>query len=56
MNVAFRRFFAVFSLIALVSVVAAAPSNAATPTGFGSAGGTTTLISVDYGDILKASL
>ena len=52
----FRRGFAVFSLVALFSVVAAAPSNAATPTGVGSAGGTTTLLSLDYGDILKAAL
>ena len=56
MNVGFRRFFASFSLVALVSVLVAAPSNAATPTGVGSAGGTTTLLSVDYGDILKAAL
>ncbi|MEY2420963.1 MAG: hypothetical protein QOI95_1030 [Acidimicrobiaceae bacterium] len=57
MNVRFRRFFATFSLIALVSVLAAAPSNAVdAPTGVGSAGGDVSLVSIDYGDLLAATL
>jgi len=52
----FRRAFAAFGLLALISVIAAAPANAATPTGVGTSGGNATLLSVDYGDIIQASL
>ncbi|MEY2459340.1 MAG: hypothetical protein QOG30_1170, partial [Acidimicrobiaceae bacterium] len=49
MKSTFRRVIAGMSLAALVSVIAASPSNAADqPTGVGAAGGDATLLSVDY--------
>src|SRR4051812_28917003 len=53
----FRRAVAAFSLVALGSVIAAAPAAAADPpTGVSNAGGGLTLVSLDYGDIIKAVL
>ncbi|MEY2449671.1 MAG: hypothetical protein QOH79_3147 [Acidimicrobiaceae bacterium] len=57
MKSTFRRAIAGFSLVALISVIAASPSNAAdAPTGVGSARGSTSLVVVDYGTILNATV
>src|SRR4051812_41255461 len=56
MNVSFRRFVAAASVAALVAVLVASPSNAAAPTGVGSAGGETTVAALDAGDLLKLAL
>ena len=52
-----RRVVAAFSLVALGSVVAAAPATAADPpTGVSNAGGGLSIVALDYGNILKATL
>src|SRR3954470_15124741 len=57
MKMAFRRSVAAFSLSALASVVAAAPATAADPpTGVSNSVGGLSIVSVDYGNILKATL
>jgi hypothetical protein len=51
-----RRFVAGFSLVALASVIAAAPANAADTQGTGKAAGAAQILGLDAGDLLKLAL